>query len=87
MAGFNSLYYEFSPAIADMQRESPAFRDAVKALITPMIHSLSIMPLAGESSEGSVLALGILVIALNLGMYMAAPAASAIVIVRRLRRG
>ena len=86
MAGFNSLYYEFSPAIADMQRESPAFRDAVKALITPMIHSLSIMPLAGESSEGSVLALGILVIALNLGMYLAAPAAAAIVTARRLGR-
>ena len=38
MSGFNSLYYAFSPAVADMQRENPAFRDSVRALIAPMIH-------------------------------------------------
>ena len=86
MDTFNSAYYAFSPAIADMQRENPAFRDAVRTLITPMIHSLSIMPLADYDSEGSVLALGILVIALNLGMYATAPTVFAIVMARRLRR-
>ncbi len=84
---FNSMYYAFSPGIADMQRESPAFRDAVRALIIPMIHSLSIMSLADEGSEASVLALGSFVIALNLGMYLAAPAAVAIVLARRLGIG
>ena len=82
VSGFNSLYYEFSPGIADMQRENPAFRDAVRALIAPMLYSLSVMSLADENSEASVLALGILVIALNLGMYAAAPAA-AIVLARK----
>ena len=74
MTGFNTLYYSFSPAIADMERESPVFREAVKLFITPMLSTLSIMTLAEEGSESSVLGLGISVIALNLGMYIAAPA-------------
>ena len=84
---FNSIYYTFSPGIADMQRESPAFREAVKALITPMIHSLSVMSLAEENSEASVLTMGSFVILLNLVMYLAAPAVTAIAIVRRFGMG
>ena len=74
MSGFNSLYYSFSPAVADLERESPVFREAVKLFITPMLSTLSIMTLAEEGSESQVLGLGISVIALNLGMYIAAPA-------------
>ena len=74
MTGFNSLYYSFSPAVADLERESPVFREAVKLFIAPMLSTLSIMTLADEGSESSVLGLGISVIALNLGMYIAAPA-------------
>ena len=74
MSGFNHLYYTFSPTIADMERESPIFRQAVQAFITPMISTLSIMSLADDGSEFDVLGLGISVIALNLGMYIAAPA-------------
>ena len=77
MTGFNHLYYSFSPTIADMQRENPFFQDAVKIFITPMISSLSIMTLAEDSSEIQVFGLGISVIVLNLGMYIAAPAAVA----------
>ena len=82
MTGFNSLYYSFSPAIADLERESPMFREAVKLFITPMLSTLSIMTLADEGSESSVLGLGISVIALNLGMYIAAPA----ILIKKLRR-
>ena len=39
-----------------------------------MLSSLSIMTLADEGSETQVLVLGISVIALNLGMYIVAPA-------------
>ena len=46
----------------------------VKITLTPMISTLSIMTLAEDGSEAEVLALGISVIALNLGMYIAAPA-------------
>jgi len=74
MSGFNSIYYSFAPSIADMERENPMFQEAVRAFITPMISTLSIMALADEGSEVEVLGLGISVIALNLGMYIAAPA-------------
>ncbi len=71
MTGFNQLYYSFSPTIADIQRENPIFQETVRAFITPMITTLSIMTLADTGSEVEVL--GISVIALNLAMYIAAP--------------
>jgi len=74
MLGFNTLYYSFAPTVADWERESPVFKETVKTLITPMLSTLSIMSLADEGSEVEVLGLGISVIALNLGMYIAAPA-------------
>jgi len=74
MTGFNQLYYSFSPIIADMERENPMFQEVVRAFITPMVSTLSIMTLAEDGSEIEVLGLGISVIALNLGMYIAAPA-------------
>ena len=74
MSGFNQLYYSFSPTIADWQRENPMLQQAVRAFITPMVSTLSIMTLADSGSESDVLGLGISVIALNLGMYIAAPA-------------
>jgi len=84
MTGFNQLYYSFSPTIADMERENPMFQEAVRAFITPMISTLSIMTLADNGSEVEVLGLGISVIALNLGMYIAAPAVVAWQIKKRL---
>ena len=33
MSGFNELYYSFSPTIADMERENPMFKEAVKLAI------------------------------------------------------
>ncbi len=74
MTGFNTLYYSFAPTVADWERENPAFQEAVMALITPMISTLSIMALADEGSEAEVLGLGIAVIALNIGMYVGIPA-------------
>ena len=69
---FNDVYYSFSPTIADMEREHPMFKEAVKLAITPMISSLSLMENA--ESESEVLSIGLSVIALNLGMYIAVPA-------------
>ncbi len=85
MTGFNQIYYLFSPAIADAERENPIFRDAVKLFITPMLSTLSIMTLADVGSEAEVLGLGMSVIALNLGMYVAAPALAGFTIHRRIR--
>ena len=72
MGTFNEMYYSFSPTIADIQREHPMFKEAVKLAITPMISSLSLMENANSESE--VLGIGISVIALNLGMYLGVPA-------------
>jgi hypothetical protein len=72
MSGFNEAYYSFSPYIADMERESPMFKQAVKLAITPMISSLSLME--NSESESEVLSIGISVIMLNLGMYLGIPA-------------
>ena len=72
MGTFNEMYYSFSPIIADYERESPIFKEIVKLGLTPMLLSLSIMENADSESE--VLGLGLSVIALNLGMYIAAPA-------------
>jgi peptidyl-prolyl cis-trans isomerase B (cyclophilin B) len=72
MGTFNDIYYSFSPTIADMERESPLFKEAVKLAITPMISTLSLMENA--ESESEVLGLGLSVIVLNLGMYLGVPA-------------
>lgn len=84
MAGFNQVYYLFSPTIADWERQSPVFRDMVRTAITPMMASLGIMTLA-DSSESQVLGYGLSVIALNLGMYVAAPAGAVIGIRRYVK--
>ncbi len=85
MTGFNQLYYSFSPTIADMERENPIFQEAVRVFITPMISTLSIMTLAEEGNDVQVLGLGISVIALNLAMYVAAPAAIGFTIHRQIK--
>ena len=72
MSTFNEAYYSFSPYIADLERESPVFKEIVKAGLTPMLSTLAIMESAETESE--VLGLGLSVIALNLGMYIGLPA-------------
>jgi len=73
MVGFNQLYYSFSPTIADLEREHPAFKEAVKLAITPMISSLSILNYVEMDSEAKVLGYGISLILLNVGMYVGIP--------------
>ena len=82
MAGFNQLYYSFSPTIADLERQHPAFKEAVKLAITPMISSLSILNYVDMDSEVEVLGYGISLIILNLGMYFVAPA----IIIYKIRK-
>lgn len=74
MAGFNQFYYSFSPTVADLERQHPAFRDAVKVAITPMLSTLSILNHVDADSEHQLLGYGIGVILLNVAMYFVAPA-------------
>jgi peptidyl-prolyl cis-trans isomerase B (cyclophilin B) len=73
MSGFNQFYYSFSPTIADLERENPVFKEAVKITLTPLLTSLSILNHVDIDSEESVLGYGISLIILNIGMYFAAP--------------
>jgi len=82
MAGFNSFYYSFSPTIADMERENPVFREAVKLTITPLLTSLSLLNYIDINSEEKVVGYGIGIILLNIGMYFVAPA----ILVHSIRR-
>ena len=83
MNSFNSFYYSFSPFVADLERQNPAFKESVKIAITPMLFSLSLLEKVEMNSEAEVVGYGTGIILLNLGMYFAAPA---IIIVRLQKR-
>jgi len=83
MESFNDFYYSFSPTVADLERENPVFREAVKLAITPLISSLSILNYVDMETDAEVLGYGISLILLNFGMYFLAPA---IVVVRIRKR-
>ncbi|MBM2851970.1 MAG: uncharacterized protein HW420_517 [Candidatus Nitrosotenuis sp.] len=74
MAGFNQFYYSFSPEIADLERQSPVFREIIKTAITPMLSTLSILNYANVDSEYEILGYGIGIILLNVAMYFVVPA-------------
>ena len=74
MTGFNQFYYSFSPAIADYERENPAFKEAVKITLTPLLTSLTLLQYTDIDSESEMLGYGIGIILLNIGMYFVAPA-------------
>ena len=82
LVGFNQLYYSFSPTIADLERESPLFKEIVKLTITPMLSTLSILNYAEINSEEEMISYGVGIILMNIGMYFAAPA----IIIYKIRK-
>jgi len=84
MNGFNQFYYLFSPTVADIERENPLFKEAVKITITPMISSLSILNYTDIDSEQEMLVYGLGVILLNIGMYFALPTFAILAVKRNL---
>ena len=80
MAGFNQVYYSFSPAIADLEREHPVFREMVRIALTPMLASLSLLNHADIDSEGEMLGYGVSIVLLNLGMYVGSPIFGAMIL-------
>jgi len=73
MGTFNSIYYSFSPTIADWERQSPIFKNIVQTTITPLLTTLSILNAVQIDSEEEMLGYGLGVILLNLGIYFAVP--------------
>ena len=82
MSGFNQFYYSFSPVIADLERESPIFKEIVKLSITPMLSTLSILNFVEINSEAEMLSYGIGIVLMNVGIYFAAPA----IIIYKIRK-
>jgi len=82
MESFNQFYYSFSPSIADLERENPAFKEVVKLTITPLLSSLSLLNYVNMDSETDVLTYGISLILLNVGMYFALPA----IVIHRIKK-
>ena len=82
MTGFNQFYYSFSPAVADLERENPMFKEAVKLTLTPLLTSLTLLNYVDIDTESEMLGYGIGVILLNIGMYFIAPA----VLIKRIVR-
>jgi len=74
MTAFNAFYYSFSPAVADIERQNPVFKETVKVAITPLLSSLSLLQYVDIDSETEMLGYGIGIILLNFGMYFVAPA-------------
>jgi len=85
MTGFNQFYYSFSPAVADLERESPVFKETVKLALTPMLTSLTLLNIVDVDTEEKMLGWGISLILLNIGMYFVAPAVIIAKIKKRLR--
>ena len=82
--GFNQFYYSFSPTIADMERQSPLFKEIVKITITPLLATLSLLNNIDIDSEIEMLGAGIGIISLNVGFYFVIPAVVAIKLKRKL---
>lgn len=82
MAGFNQIYYLFSPAIADMERENIILKEMIKITLYPMLMTLHLMEYVDEGSELDVLVFGASTILANLGIYLIAP----IIVICQLRK-
>jgi len=86
MAGFNQFYYSFSPAVADLERENPAFKETVKLGLTPLLTSLTLLNYVAIDSEQEMLGYGIGIIMLNIGIYFIVPAILVISVKRFLTK-
>ncbi len=84
LKGFNQFYYSFSPTIADMERQSPIFKEFVKITITPMLTTLSLLNHVDIDSEIEMLGFGLGILFLNVGFYFAIPIVAVIKLKRNL---
>ena len=86
MEGFGAFYYSFSPAVADLERESPELRGIVRAAIAPAIYILGIMSAADPDSETSVVTLMAATTVVLVGTYVMIPFLAACWAAGRIRR-
>ena len=84
LSGFNQFYYSFSPTIADLERQSPTFKEFVKITITPLLTTLSLLNLLDINSDGEMIGLGIGILSINVGFYVGIPIFVAVKLKRHL---
>ncbi len=80
---FNLIYYSFSPTVADWERQSPIFKEAVRIAAIPLIYALSALNYADINGEWEMTLYGAGIILAVLAIYAGIPAA-AIYAVKRL---
>jgi hypothetical protein len=72
--------------VADLERESPEFREVIRTAITPLLSTLLILNYVDIDSEAKVLGYGIGIILLNISIYFVIPAILMIKSLDLLRR-
>lgn len=73
MSAFNSVYYSFSPQVADYERDQPWLQDVVRVAIYPLLGILTIsenMYSAGEGEYGAIAA-GVMASSMIGAVYLA----------------
>ena len=75
---FNAVYYSFSPAVADLERQVPAVKEAVRAGIAPLLATLSILGAAEIDTDAEAVAYGLSAIMIGAALYAGAPVAAVI---------
>lgn len=85
MHAVNEAYYSFSPAVADWQRENDLLMHAVRLFITPAVASFAAIDHSEMAGEAEFVSYVAGMSALNAGLYVALPAASAYAVRRGIR--
>ncbi len=71
LSAFNSVYYTFSPTVADVERNNPILQESIKAGITPLLGILQIAKLSSVGDgETAVLTSGTIASALIGATYL-----------------
>ena len=84
---FNAVYYAFSPAVADLERQSPALKEAVRVGIAPMLATLTLLGAAEIDSDGELVSYGLAVLLINAALYAGVPVAGVLAARRLAVRG
>ncbi len=82
--GFNTVYYSFSPAISDIQREHPILREMTRIMLTPLLTSLSLLQHINIDTDYEMIIYGVGIIILNLLIYIGLPVFTVILLRKKL---
>lgn len=72
MSVFDTIYYSFSPTVADWERQNPILQETIKTALYPLLGILQLSTIShtGESSEFSVLSSGFIAASLIGATYV-----------------